>query len=222
MPRRERRHFQRLEFEEPLVAYFGTIDAEIVDLSLQGARIIHVQPLANGRTGRLRFRWLGHSVAVEAEVVRCRIERSVSGSSLYSSGLRYRTEGQTAGALREVIANQVLRALEEQVANAHGNFIPFSERMTIFRSADRLTVRPPGGQRHTVPEAAKAYLACTLLDSGWRKTATTSPAQPYAGFTVSAYEDPEHVELLCRTYQAADEPTRRMIRMLAEMSLAGA
>ncbi|MGH9456622.1 MAG: PilZ domain-containing protein [Thermoanaerobaculia bacterium] len=220
MPRRERRHLQRLEFEEPLVAQFGAMDAEIIDLSLEGARILHTQPLANGRTGRLRFRWLDHTVAVEAEVVRCKIERSSGGGTLFSSGLRYHSEGQMPVDIRDVIAEQVLRALEEQIANARGSFIPLTERMTIFRSADRLTVRPPGGQDHRVPKAAQAYLSCTLLDSGWKKAVASTPVQPYAGFTVSAYEDPQHVDLLCRTYENADEPTRKMIRMLAEISLA--
>lgn len=194
---------------------------DLADLSLRGARIIHLQPLQTGRTGPLRFDWLGHQVAVDAEVVRCRIDRMADGQSgnIYSSGLLYRHPPTDSGnPLRELVEEHVVQAVREQIANARGTFIPLGERLTLFRSEERLSIRPVNGGHARLPQS---FLSCSLGERGWRKVATSDPAQPPEGFTVSALEDPEHVELLCRTYRTANEQDRRLIRMLAELSIEG-
>jgi hypothetical protein len=219
VPTRERRQHQRLQFEQPLPAHFDTLEVHLADLSLRGARIIHAHPLKAGRGGQLRFHWLGHDVAIRTEIVRCRIDRMADARSenVYSSGLSYvdpRTKGDP---LRELVEEHVVQAVREQIANLRGKFIPLGERTTLFRSTDRLSVLPSpgasGGRLRT------SYLNCSLTGKGWRKVATSERAQPPEGFTVSALEDTDHVELLCRTYQKADEQDRRLIRMLAEISL---
>ncbi|HVR43989.1 MAG TPA: PilZ domain-containing protein [Thermoanaerobaculia bacterium] len=220
-PASNRRHFQRLHFAEPLVGQFGPIEVEIIDLSLDGARLIDLQPVAIGRRADLRFRWLDREVSIDSEVVRCKFERKAErgAGNIYGCGLRYVDPGgQGVGALREIISAQVMRALEEQIANAKGTFIPMAERITLFRSVDVLTLRPPAPQTHRI-SARRSFTSCLLGDRGWRTVATADPAQPPEGFTVSDLEDPKHVDLLCRTYQRADGQTRRMIRMLAELSV---
>lgn len=218
MPPKDRRHHQRLQFEQPLAAQFANVAVELADLSLRGARIIHLQPLQAGRSGPLRFDWLGHQVGIEAEVVRCRIDRMADGKSgnIYSSGLLYTHAEANGNPLRELVEEHVVRAVQEQIANARGTFIPLGERLTLFRSEGRLSVRPVSGTHARLPQS---FLSCSLTERGWRKVATSDPAQPPEGFTVSALEDPEHVELLCRTYRRAEEQDRRLIRMLAEISL---
>ncbi len=221
MPTRERRHHQRLQFEQPLAAQFANLSVELADLSLRGARIIHVQPLQTGRTGPLRFHWLEHHVTVEAEVVRCKIDRmaDAQGANLYSSGLLYSRVRETEGdPLRELVEEHVVQAVREQIANARGTFIPLGERMALFRSEERLSILPPPGERS---RASTSFLSCALTEKGWRKIATSDPAQPLEGFTVSALEDSDHVEMLCRTYQRVGEQDRRLIRMLAEISIEG-
>lgn len=218
----DRRKFQRLLFQEPITAQFGGSEVEIVDFSLHGARIVGLQSMPLGRNGKLRFRWMDETLTIPAEVVRCRIERQTKGASsnIYNCGLRYtEPEGEGASRLREVIADRVKRAIDEQVANARGSFIPLAERMTIFRSERVLTLRPPNAQRHTIPDVMESYIACSMTPRGWRQVTTSEPAQPPEGFTVSALEDSVHIDLLKKTYERADEPTRRMIRILAEQSL---
>lgn len=218
----DRRHFQRLHFEESIAGQFGSSEVEILDLSLQGARVLETQPTHPGRRADLRFRWLDRVIAIPSEVVRCKFERQSGGgrANLYGCGLRYvEPDGAGARQLREIISEQVLRALEEQIANARGSFIPLADRMTIFRSLDILTTRPPSLQRHRIPGFERAYVSCALTERGWRTMASSESAQPGEGFTVLALEDPKHVELLCATYQKSDAQTRRMIRMLAELSL---
>ena len=46
------------------------------------------------------------------------------------------------------------------------------------------------------------------------------PDQPENGFTVSAAEPDDQVELLCQTYESGDEESRRLTRLLAELSAA--
>lgn len=219
MPTRERRQHQRLQFEQPLQANFENLDVHLADLSLRGARIIHSHPLQTGRVGQLRFHWLGQDVSVAGEIVRCRIDRMADARSgnVYSSGLSYLEPNTKGDPLRELVEEHVVQAVREQIANLRGTYIPLSDRTTLFRSTDRLSILPPpgapGGKLRT------SFLSCSLTPKGWRKIATSERAQPPEGFTVSALEDADHIELLCRTYQKADEQNRRLIRMLAEISL---
>ncbi|MFN2441915.1 MAG: PilZ domain-containing protein [Thermoanaerobaculia bacterium] len=218
----DRRRFQRLLFQEPLVASLGGVEVEIVDFSLHGARVVDLQPLPLGRNGNLAFQWMGERLSIPAEVVRCRIERQTRDfrKNIYTIGLRYTDpDGEGARRLKEVISDRVKRAVEEQVANARGSFIPLAERMTIFRSDRILTLRAPSGQRHTVPDAMESYLSSSMTPKGWKQIGTSDPKQPAEGFTVSALEDPAHIDLLRKTYEKADQATRLMIRILAEQSL---
>ena len=119
--------------------------------------------------------------------------------------------------LRELVEEHVVQAVREQIANARGTFIPLAERTHLFRSTERLSILvPPGERRGRIPSS---FLVCSFTDKGWRKIASSDPAQPPAGFTVSALEDTDHVELLCRTYAKASEQDRHLIRMLAEISI---
>lgn len=220
----ERRQFQRLHFEDPILARFASSDVEILDLSLHGARIAHLKPFATGAAGTLEFSWYDEAIALPCEIVRCRLERpadAASPNNIYYSGMRYRKTREADGMeiLRDVISSQVVRAVEEQIANARGEYIPDPERMTIFRSSELMSLKTPR-HRHVVPGVDHAYVSCAMTPRGWKKVTTGERTQPPMGFTVSALEDPRHIDLLCRTWEKADEQTRRMITLLAELSIA--
>ena len=58
------------------------------------------------------------------------------------------------------------------------------------------------------------------LEGGrWIRTATHSAKQPEDGFTVAAFEDQDEVDALCRTYEQSDAEGRRLIRLVAELSV---
>ena len=62
----------------------------VVDVSEIGARIEHAFPLSTGSTSEVAFEYNGVRVAVECEVVRCKLDRSVLvGAPSYISGLRF-------------------------------------------------------------------------------------------------------------------------------------
>ena len=120
---------------------------------------------------------------------------------------------------------QVMRAINEQKANARGEFPPELEKMPIFQggllSVTRSELTSELGSRND-PQARIArnvgYISCALDRNRWRKVKTQNPQQPPEGFTVLAQEDPYQIDLLCETYEKADENMRQLIRMLAELS----
>jgi len=58
------------------------------------------------------------------------------------------------------------------------------------------------------------------VDGGvWTRRTSLLPDQPPNGFTISPSEPPEHVELLCRTFERGDAETRRLTRLFAELSV---
>jgi hypothetical protein len=53
----------------------------------------------------------------------------------------------------------------------------------------------------------------------WTRVWTLDPSQPEEGFTVSANESADQIELLCKLYRDGDRQTRDMIRLLSATSL---
>ena len=63
------------------------------------------------------------------------------------------------------------------------------------------------------------YISYRLRGTNWWRIPTDSPHQPEDGFTVPAWEDENELEILCRTYEHADDEGRRLIRLVAELSV---
>jgi hypothetical protein len=93
----------------------------------------------------------------------------------------------------------VARALDEQKANARG--IP-SAAVQAFQTGK-----------------GTDFLRCELVDGTWRRTTTGRPEQPANGFTISAEEERDQVEMLCQTFETADAAGRKLIQTMAEMSI---
>ncbi len=176
----------------------------IIDLSLSGARIAHQGTLPPpGRECVLTFEWEHHPIELRCEITRNTLERlakNASEKSLYHAGLRIiDADQESRDALRTMIAALVARALDEQKANARG--IP-AEAAQCFQTGK-----------------GTEFLRFELLNGSWRRTATTRPEQPAHGFTISAAEDREHIEMLCHTFANSDEPGRKLIKLMAELSI---
>jgi hypothetical protein len=122
----------------------------------------------------------------------------------------------------------VARSLAEQVANARG-IGPVTERnMPVFQAgvmtAKGIDPAQARTSRRYIPAAEvvvdRGYTRCTLVNNNrWELKWTRSSAQPENGFTVLATEPAESVEQLCDTYQRASDDERRLIRLLAEVSV---
>jgi hypothetical protein len=204
----------------------------LVDVSLHGARIEHPDQLSSGAELRLTFEWEGHSISLDTTVVRTRLERFSTGAdglTVYHSGLFFRKSSPEAEkVLKEMIAWYITRAIDEQKANARGFDPPSVEHMPIFRAgvlaANRSDVSDSMEMSALLPTSRivkeSSFITFRLVRGSWKRTKSTDPGQPEDGFTVSASEDAGQIEILCDTYSKADEEGRRLIRLLAEMSIA--
>jgi len=206
-PSEERRRFQRASLVRPHAARVGVARVYILDISLDGARIAHQGTLPSpGRECMLEFDWQAEKIALRCEVTRNILERlakSAAEKSVYHAGLRIvEADRHSSNALRGMIAALVARALDEQKANARG--IP-AEAAQCFQTGK-----------------GTEFLRFELVGGAWRRTTTTRPEQPAHGFTISAGEGREHIEMLCHTFQNADESGRKLIKQMAELSISKA
>lgn len=192
----DRRRFGRITFDEPIPARLAETRVQILDVSLNGARVISETRFAPNSRAPLKFDWDGKRVEAAAAVIRCTLfERN-----RYQTGLRFEEMVDASfSAVREIIATHVFRALEEQKANAYG--------------------LPPVGPFIDVDAKSSHYRRCELIDGRWRRTHTEDASQPAEGFTISADVPHRYIDLLCETYQKADSEGRRLTKILAQLSV---
>ena len=201
----ERRRLQRVRLIQPLRGAVGQARIFIVDLSLRGLRVAHQDPIGKvGETILVKFEHEGRSVSVRAEVRHTSVFRApenASGRTTWHSGLAITSANETAAhTLRDIVVNHVLRALDEQKANARG--LP--------------AVSPQSFQTGKT----NTYVRHEFILGAWRTTTTSDPKQPERGFTVSAEHTPSEVEMLRSAFEmSATREDRDFIRKMAEMSI---
>ena len=204
VPSSERRRYGRVRPVQRLRGNVGTVPVYIVDISLNGVRVAHQDPIQSGETPcLLRFEWDGQSVTLQCQVRRTRVEREAKSQfdkALYHSGLQIVSIlPASREILRELIASCVTRALDEQRANAKGIPAIAAQSVQTGKGED--------------------YLRCELVGDNWRKTRTRVSDQPSNGFTISIEEEPSKVDMLCRAYEAGDADGRKLIRTFAALSI---
>lgn len=226
------RRVQRIHLARPIIARLGAAQVVLVDVSMLGARIEHSSPLATGQQAPLGFQWDEESIGVECRIVRSRLERfsvGADGLTVYHSGLEFLdTPAETKAQLRKMIELFITRALDEQKLNARGVVPESVENMPIFRYGGQLTSNQKditeGVGSSLLPTARIAkqsgYICLQLENRTWRKKRTHDPGQPADGFTVSALEDHNQIELLCQAYEKSDPDGRKMIQLFAQLSIA--
>jgi hypothetical protein len=223
--RAERRKKQRIQLASGLLARFGTVSSVIIDLTDSGARIEHFTRLEVGRHAQFRFTWQKTAIQAEAVVMSCRVHRFVEGekgATVYQSGLSFASFAESsATALREMVATIVARSLAEQVANARGiGPIMDTATMPVFRSGVVASQDEERGAAD-VPASVveRGYVRCRLIKGRWDKKWTRTTEQPDDGFTVPASESEDHIDQLCQTYEKADAEGRKLIHMLAKLTM---
>lgn len=199
----ERRRFGRIRLDSPLYGTLNESRVRILELSVTGFRIAHEARFAAQQRFDLVIDWEGRAIRVICTVVRTtlwRLAKSLGERSIYHSGLRVVESSEEAfGILRELMHERIVRALEEQKANARG-------------------IPPIAAYTHQ-PEKGELYRRCELVNGVWRKTETIRPNQPTNGFTISAEVDPVHVDMLCETWEHTTAEGRRLTQLLAELSI---
>lgn len=200
----DRRRYGRVT---PVQRIRGTVGKTIVyvaDVSLAGARVLHQDLLPGvGEKSVLTFEWEGARFSSPCEVRRTEVEkeaRSQFDKALYSTGLFLMVRDDLSRkVLRELVHSCVMRALDEQKANAQG--IPAIAAQS-FQTGK-----------------GDEFIRCDLRGGKWTVTRTRESQQPPDGFTVSASEQQSKIEMLCRAYETGDSDGRRLIRTFAALSV---
>jgi hypothetical protein len=192
----ERRVYQRLTLSEPLDGWFGDFGVRLIDVSATGALIEYDESIPDDARALLRFYWRGREIEVLAETARTLEHRS---------GLKFLEEDETLCQMIAESAKELLLAFE---ANARG------DREANVIGDETLTSawhRPLSG-----------FVRWIFRAGQWHSEQASRSDQPPDGFTIAAAEPVEQVALLCQTYESGDTEARRLTRMLAELSVAGA
>lgn len=209
--RDDRREFQRLKLSKPILGTIRSSNALILDVGLAGAFLEHYGTAEPGERFTLTFRWQGNDVQFVCEVARSLVVRDPGGDgkSLVShTGVRFAEAiGDAQAQLQDLITTFVGRILTAQKANASGELGESAGATILARLGEARRMRSRG------------YVSYHLKGDTWWKAPTESSKQPPDGFTVCAHEDDDDLDALCRTYEAADEEGRHMIRLVAELSV---
>jgi hypothetical protein len=226
--RPERRQRPRLSLTRSLIARYGAQGVVIVDIHDLGARIEHFAPLTLGKAATLVFDWHSRRIETPATVVASRVHRFADGGdggTVYQSGLSFVDAlPEAVAALRELMATSISRSVAEQVANLRG-LGPVSEKeMPVFRSGmvagEGIDKSQVTQRRMPIARAHTGYIRCVFLyGRRWEKRWTRSPEPPTEGFTVLATEARDQVDMLCEDYRRNDDETRRLIRLLARLTV---
>ncbi len=227
--RTERRKKKRTALARGVLARFGTLDVIMIDVSDAGARIEHFTQLNVGRKTRFHFEWQDEKIETEAEVRSCKVHRFATeedGTTVFQSGLFFTSYvGDAAHKLREMVSVLVSRSLAEQVANARGIGPVIERNMPVFRSGlvTSSGFEESSDEKARIPKTQivvdRGYVRCARMGNRWTKKWSRSPEQPEDGFTVPATEPADHVEQLCEMYEKADDQGRKLIQVLARLSV---
>jgi hypothetical protein len=213
MVRDDRREFQRLKLSKPILGTMreSSANALVLDVGFAGAFLEHYGTVEPGDRFTLTFRWQGADVELPCEVARSTVVRDPGGdgkSTVSHTGVRFADPGEEAlGHLQDLITTFVGRILTAQKANASGELGKSAGATILARLGEARRMRTRG------------YVSYHLKDETWWRAPSDSPKQPVDGFTVGAHEDEDDLEALCRTYEAADEEGRHLIRLVAELSV---
>jgi hypothetical protein len=212
MLRDDRREFQRLKLSKPILSTMGQSNALILDIGIAGAFLEHFGTAAPGEEFPLKFRWQGEDVTFLCEVVRSNIVRLPGGdgkSVASHTGVRFvDAAGDARTRLQDLITTFVGRILDAQRANAAGVDVESAGATVLARLGEARRMRSRG------------FITYHFDGTAWWRVSGSSSTQPPDGFTVGDFEEGEELETLCRTYEAADEEGRHLIRMVAELSVA--
>lgn len=209
----DRRRFQRLSLANPAVATLSDGAALVLDLGVGGALVEHEGEISSGNKATLRIRWYQYEIDLTCEAVHSRLVNpsTETRTAVSHSGLRFvDLSAETRHALQSMMATIVGRILAAQKANARGDYE--GDRIdggAILSDLGRARRSRMGG-----------LVSYKLKGSMWWRTPTSSTRQPHNGFTVAAYEDETDLEVLCEAYAVSDEEGRRLIRLVAELSVA--
>lgn len=187
-----------------VVAEISGIQIRLLDLSLVGAKAEHRErfPLDSAR---LTLKWQERTVTLPVRVARSEIVRREKEQLIYVTGLYFiDLNSEAEGFIASLLRDPKPARLPEVV--------PAPE----IKSMDDTWTRQVRLVRHELDEHLP-YAQFRLTPKGWIKDYVASPAQPNDGFTILRERHDFHE--LQRTFEVADDETRRMMQVALESAL---
>jgi hypothetical protein len=198
----ERRRTPRFRFGILMPAVLGRGDSLILDISAEGARVMHFTGHPLGSDVRLVFFYAGRRFSVIARMLASRViglGNGPAGSTSYESRLQFTNcPDDTAETLEHIIEQIESERVRSWTSNAAGE-------------------APAGGHSEDFADASY-FMRCRLRGIRWVKCWTRDAAQPTDGFTVPAKLSDGEVEILCQAYENMDAEGRDLIRATATMA----
>ncbi|HVT05368.1 MAG TPA: hypothetical protein VHL58_18545 [Thermoanaerobaculia bacterium] len=196
-------------------AHLGGVEVEVRDLGILGAGIRQLAPLPTGFHTTLVFE--REKISLPCTLTRCETTPAPEGMT-YWSGVEFDLpDPANARALRELMVREINAAIDEWKKNARGELPDVLDHLPLFDTADRLVqTRSPKRSRHV-----QSYMWHRLMREKWVGSFVLDPAQPLDGFALPAEEPADQTALLRRAYEISDEQGRTLIRLMAQLAIAG-
>ena len=202
-PPPDRRRVPRFRFSLLMPAVLGRGDALVLDVSVDGARVVHFAGHPLESQTRLVFFYAGRRFGVNARVLASRVAglgNGPGGSTTFESRLQFiDTPPEAAETLGRIIEHIESERLRSWVSNAAG---------------DEPSHHHAG---HDFDEP-QYFMRCRLRGRRWVKCWTRDAEQPADGFTVPATLSDGEVEILCEAYEKMDAEGRDLIRATSAMA----
>lgn len=192
---KDSRQTPRVQLRRPLEGTFDGAPVLVLELGLGGAKIELSERMDIGRIGRIACAGL----STQARVCHSILLPATKGV-VYQSGLSFTALDWTQ---REHLLKLLFDEAQEQVQEWEANVAG-------------VKWRPTSGK---VSAVAPRFVAVRLTPQGWEQMVTSDPNQPTDGVSVVADTPQEELDLLRRTYQFSDEPTRELLRRLATVAI---
>jgi hypothetical protein len=198
-PPPDRRQSPRFRFSFVMPAVLGRGDALILDISAEGARVMHFAGVPLESQVRLVFFYAGRRFAAIARVLASRVMglgNGPGGTATYESRVMFvDSPGEVAETLTDIIEHIETERMQNWISNAAGH----------EGSADGA---------HQCSES-QYFMRCRLYGRRWIKCWTRDASQPDDGFTVPAKLSDGEVDILCDAYEKMDAQGRNLIRVTA-------
>jgi hypothetical protein len=181
---------ERITLSAPIAAIFADADAQLIEISLVGTRVLHTSAITPGAIVDLELLWRGEPIRLSAKVSRTEV-RVVDARQTFTSDLHFCSSiFESPAAIRKIVGLLVAEPIAPE---------------RWLRLASRHSSAP--------------YLEYTFHGANWQTQRVWVPQQPREGFTMIAPEHESAAEPFCRRYEAATPDERRLIRASAELSI---
>jgi len=187
----------RVVLRTPRRGQFGDDEVLVLEMGLGGAKFEHSGRFVVGRTAPFTC----GPLSTEG-VVRHSVLLPAKTGVVYQSGVSFPSLGEQEHALLlDLLVHEAREQVTEWEANVRGEALP----------------RPKKPPRQSA--VARRFICLRYPHTGWMRSITADPNQPFNGITILEGTPEEEIAILRRDYERADEQTRELMRAVATVAI---